>query len=84
MNKIKPKGNRVLIKPESFKETKHGIILPDEDKPVIGAVVDAGNVTTVKPGDRVIFSRYGFDEIVEGPERFYLVSEPNIIAVYEK
>lgn len=71
-----------------------GIIIPEtvnKEKPEQGVVVAVGpgkigddNVrvpVSVSVGDRVVFSKYGFDEVkVKGVE-YYLVSEANILAV---
>lgn len=71
-----------------------GIIIPEtvnKEKPEQGVVVAVGpgkigddNVrvpVSVSVGDRVVFSKYGFDEVkVKGVE-YYLVSEANILAI---
>jgi chaperonin GroES len=92
-----PLGDRVLIKPLSAEEagqtTSFGIIIPDtaKEKPEQGVVMAVGpgkrgddNVLippAVKIGDRVMFSKYGYDEVkVKGVE-YYLVSEQNLLAV---
>jgi chaperonin GroES len=76
--------------------TSFGIIIPDtvsKEKPEQGTVVAVGPGKTtedgrllpvsVKPGDRVLFSKYGFDEVkVKGAE-YYIVSESNILAVLQ-
>lgn len=71
-----------------------GIIIPetiDKEKPEQGIVVAVGpgkigddNVrvpVSVSIGDRVVFSKYGFDEVKVGGVEYYLVSEANILAV---
>ncbi|MGH7141505.1 MAG: co-chaperone GroES [Minisyncoccia bacterium] len=79
---------------ESGTTTAFGIIIPDtvdKEKPEQGTVVAVGpgkrdeNGHTFAPnvsvGDRVMFSKYGFDEIkVDGVE-YYIVSESNILAI---
>ncbi len=52
----------------------------------LGKRTDEGKVVpvSVQVGDRVVFSKYGFDEVkVDGVE-YYLVSEANILAVINK
>jgi chaperonin GroES len=82
---------------ETSKRTLSGIIIPDtvsKEKPEQGTVIavgsgkrsDDGKVipVSVKIGDRVVFSKYGYDEVkVDGVE-YYLVSEANILAVINK
>ncbi|HWB34367.1 MAG TPA: co-chaperone GroES [Candidatus Paceibacterota bacterium] len=74
--------------------TSFGIIIPEtvnKEKPEQGTVVAVGPgkagedgklaPMTVKVGDRVMFSKYNFDEVkVKGVE-YYIVSESNILAV---
>jgi len=94
---IIPIGDRVLIKtisPEELeKKSVSGIIIPDtvsKEKPEQGKVIAVGNgkyddgvliPMTVKVGDRVIFSKYGYDEIKHNGEEYYILSESNILAV---
>jgi len=79
---------------EAGRKTPAGIILPetiDKEKPEQGKVIavgsgkydDKGNLVpmSVKVGDRVVFSKYGFDEIKVDDEEYYIVSESNILAV---
>lgn len=91
-----PTGDRVLVKPIVQEEgivTSFGIIIPDsaKEKPETGTVVavgpgkrtDDGKVVPVslKIGDKVMFSKYGYDDVkVDGTE-YYLVREENILAV---
>ena len=93
---ISPTGDRVLVKPFGLEEglvTSFGIILPDsaKEKPEQGKVVAVGPgrkgedgrlvPVSVKVGDKVMFSKYGYDEVkVDGTE-YYLVREENILAV---
>lgn len=94
---IVPLGSRILIKPFTKEElaTKNsfGIILPNEDsteKSEQGIVLAVGPgeyqdgdliKTTVKVGERVVFSKYGYEDISFNGEDFYLIKEENILAV---
>jgi len=85
---------RPMSEDESNKRTLSGIIIPDtvsKEKPEQGTVMAVGPgrigddnervAISVNVGDRVVFSKYGFDEVkVDGVE-YYLVSETNILAV---
>lgn len=95
--KIIPLGSRVLIKPftkeELEKKSNFGIILPDEgkkEKSEQGKViaVGAGEMhegkkipVSVSVGDKVAFSKYGYDDITVDGEEFYLIKEENILAI---
>ncbi|MBI2617986.1 co-chaperone GroES [Candidatus Kaiserbacteria bacterium] len=93
--RISPLGDRVLIEiPPREQKTKSGIIIPDtvsQEKPEEGKViaVGLGRVTEkgevipvrVKVNDRVVFSKYGYDEITVDEVKYYIVKEENILAV---
>jgi chaperonin GroES len=93
--KIKPLGNRVLVKRSEVKTTKGGILLPDtaQEKPKQGEVVavgpgkmdEEGNLKTmnVRVGDQVLFSAYAGTEVkTESQDAEYLVmSEDDILGV---
>jgi len=93
--KIVPLGDRVVLRREAAETTTAGgIVLPDSaaSKPQRGEVISVGDghITgegkrlplTVKPGDKVIFSSYGGDEIKVGDEELLLMRESDILAVY--
>lgn len=69
-----------MVKPDSAVKEVNGLIL-NEEKPTTGVVVLGNKV--VKKGKRVLFSKFGYDEVVVDNETFYIVSEPNILAIYE-
>ena len=96
VSKIRPLGDRVLLRPlseEEISKTSSGIIIPDtvhKEKPEQGMVIAVGDgkivndkkiPVCVKVGDRVVFSRYGYDEVKFEGEEFYLLKEENILAV---
>jgi len=85
---------RSLTDRELEKKTNFGIILPEtvdeekiRDQGVVMAVgkgkYDDGqlNPMTVKVGDRVMFSKYGFDEITVDGEDYFILKEENILAI---
>ncbi|MEA2112925.1 MAG: co-chaperone GroES [Patescibacteria group bacterium] len=85
---------RPLTDKELEKKSNFGIIIPesiDEDKVRDQGVVmavgegkyDDGklNPMTVKVGDKVVFSRYGFDEIKLKGEEYFILKEENILAI---
>lgn len=94
---VTPLGDRVLLRPldesETGSVTASGIIIPDtvsKDKPEQGEVVAVGEgkwddgkliKPTVKIGDRVVFSKYGYDEIKVGDKEYYILREQNILAI---
>ena len=80
--KFKPLQDRILVKRlEESEKTKGGIIIPDtaKEKPSEGEVVAVGpgalnnegkrNPIDVKPGDKILFSKYSGDEVkIEGDD----------------
>lgn len=94
--KITPLGDRILLKPESTekeKVTDSGIIIPDtvsKERPEQGIVIAVGEgkwengkriPVGVKVGDKVVFSRYGYEDIKIDGEEFYILKEENILAI---
>ena len=91
---ITPLGDRVVVAPRSREEaTASGIIIPDtasREKPEQGTVVavgpgkfDNGKLVpmTVKVGDSVLFSKYGYDEVkIEGAE-YFILPESSVLAI---
>ena len=92
---LKPLGDRVVIKQlEAEETTKSGIVLPSQakEKPqqaqVVavgpGGVVDGKEVKMeVKPGDKVIYSKYAGTEVKMGDDEYIIVKQNDILAVVE-
>ncbi len=91
---IRPLFGNVLIKPlEAEGKTAGGIYLPDsvKEKPQVGLVmaVGDGEVTpkgevkpmTVKVGQKVMYKKWGGNEIKVGNEEWTIVEEKDILAV---
>ena len=93
--KLVPLLDRVVIKQlEAEEKTKSGIILassaqekPQEAEVVAvgpGGVIDGKEVTMqVKPGDRVIYSKYAGNEVKLDEEEYVIVRQNDILAVVE-
>lgn len=94
-NKIKPLFDNVLIKPlEAEEKTPSGIILPDsaKEKPQIGevmavgqGVVDDGKIVPgsmiVKVGQKVMYKKWGGNEVKVGSEEWTIVEQKDILAI---
>lgn len=94
---ILPLLDRVIVRSLSEDEmgtkSPSGIIIPDtvsKEKPEQGIVVAVGPgkfddgkriPMSVKPGDRIVFSKYGYDEVKVGGVEYFVVSEGNILAI---
>ncbi|HEY4493053.1 MAG TPA: co-chaperone GroES [Candidatus Paceibacterota bacterium] len=95
---VMPLGDRVLVLPldKNEKTSASGIIIPetiDKERPDTGTVVAVGPgkynedgelmPMSVKVGDKVIFSKYGPDEIKISDKEYYVISESNILAIID-
>lgn len=88
---IKPLADRVLLKSfEAEETTKSGIILAAsaQEKPEMSEVVAVGegteeNPMTVKPGDKVIISKYSGTEVKLDGTVYTITSVKDILAVVE-
>lgn len=96
MAKVKPLGDRVLVKPlEEAEQMKGGIIIPDtaKEKPQRGEIVavgsgktdDSGNkiALSVKAGDKVLYGKYAGTEIRLDDKEYLIMPEGDILAVLE-
>jgi len=93
--KLKPLCDRVVIKQlEAEETTKSGIVLPtqSQEKPqqaeVVsvgpGGVVDGKEIKMeVKPGDKVIYSKYAGTEVKLGEAEYIIVKQSDILAIVE-
>ncbi|MGD0862734.1 MAG: co-chaperone GroES [Candidatus Limnocylindrales bacterium] len=94
--KLRPLGDRVVIKPSAREEmTKSGIVLPDtaKEKPQEGVIIAAGpgrilddgkrEQMDVKEGDRVLYSKYAGTEFKVDGEDLLIVSQKDILAIVE-
>jgi chaperonin GroES len=94
-NKIKPLGNRVLIKRLKAQTSKGGILLPDtaQEKQKEGTVMAVGpgkiddngqhEPMNVKAGDKVLFSSYSGTEVKNqmGEDEYLIMSEDDILCI---
>ena len=95
--KLRPLGDRVVIKPSAKEEmTKSGIVLPDtaKEKPQEGTIIAAGpgkvlddgkrESMDVKAGDKVLYAKYAGTEFkIEGDE-LLIVSQKDILAIVDR
>ncbi len=87
--KLKPMADNILLKQhEAKEETISGIILAtaNKEKPAIYEVVSAGPGTkdvevTVKPGDKVVVSKFSGNEIKLDGVDYKFVKQDDILAV---
>ncbi|MEN3014305.1 MAG: co-chaperone GroES [Endomicrobiia bacterium] len=95
--KVKPLGDRVLVKPLEEKEVKKGnIIIPDtaKEKPQQGEViaVGKGKITEdgkllpmdVKVGDKVLYGKYSGTEIKIDGQEYLILHQDDILGIIEE
>ncbi len=91
---IKPLFDNVLIKPlEAQEKTASGIILPDtaKEKPQNGLVMAVGEGShdkdgklipmAIKVGQKVMYKKWGGNEVKVGNEEWTIVEQKDILAV---
>ncbi|MBI9103093.1 MAG: co-chaperone GroES [Spirochaetales bacterium] len=87
--KIKPLGDRVLIKMEEVEEkTASGIYIPQtaQEKTqtgIVSAIGDDEDAITVKVGDKIMYDKYAGTSIKVDGEENLLVRMSDILAVIE-
>ncbi len=94
---IKPLSDHILIEPIKEKEkTKTGILLPEtaeKERPEQGKVIAVGPgkknedgkiiPIDVKPGQTVLFTKYGPNEIKVDEKEYLIAKEEDILAIIE-
>ena len=92
---VKPLGDRVVIKNVEMEETtKSGILLTvtAKEKPQMAEVLAVGPggmvdgkevVMNVKPGDKVIYSKYAGTEVKIDGQEIIIVRQSDILATVE-
>lgn len=93
--KLKPLGDRVVLKVEESEEkTKGGIILTDnsKEKPLLATVVAVGSGEIVdgkkvdldvKVGDMVIYNKFSGTEVHVDDTDYLIVKQSDILAICE-
>ncbi len=96
MATLKPLNDRLVVKavtPEA--KTAGGIFLPDsaQEKPQeaevvavgTGKVLESGRVVPleVKPGDIIIYAKYGGTEIKLGSDEYIILRQDDVLAIKE-
>ncbi len=92
--KITPLFDNVLVKPlEPDEVTASGIVLPDtvKEKPQVGQIMavgpggtdDKGNkiAIQVKVGQKVLYKKWGGNEVKVGNEEWMLLEQKDILAI---
>ena len=95
--KIKPMGQRVLVRRlDAEEKSSGGIVLPDtaKEKPQEAEVLELGTggkdddgkkiEFTVKKGDTVLISKYGGTEIKLNGQDVLIISESDILGIVSK
>ena len=91
--KIKPLGDRVIVKPIERETMKGGIIIPDtaKEKPMEGEVLAVGpgkvadkgvrSEMDVKVGDRVLYGKYSGTEVKLDNETYLIIHQDEILGI---
>lgn len=91
--KIRPLGDRVVVKIVKEEKTAGGLVLPDtaQEKPQTGEVIAVGpgrvldngsrQAVDVQTGDKVLFAKYSGTEVKLEGESYLLLAEKDILGV---
>ncbi|MFP5501045.1 MAG: co-chaperone GroES [Candidatus Sericytochromatia bacterium] len=91
--KIRPLGDRVVVKIVKEEKTAGGLVLPDtaQEKPQTGEIVAVGPgkmmengsraAMDVKEGEKVLFAKYSGTEVKLDGETYLLLAEKDILGV---
>lgn len=87
--KLVPLGDRVVLKQiEAETKSKGGIILTSsaQEKPQEAEVIAVGPGTEdvkmeVKPGDKVIYSKYAGTQVKLGEDEYIVVKQSDVLAI---
>ena len=96
--RIKPLGDRVVVKPADREEkTKGGIFLPDtasKERPMEGTVLAAGEgrrddngkliPMNVRAGDKVLSAKYSGTEFKVDEVEYLILSEKDILGIVQE
>jgi chaperonin GroES len=86
--KLQPLADRIVARSvEAEIKTSSGIYIPDtaKEKPQMGEVLAVGKeVKEVKAGDRILYSKYGPNEVKVDGEELLLIKEEDVYAVVKK
>ena len=94
---VRPLNDRILVERiEAEQKTAGGILIPDnaKEKPIEGRVVAVGSGKVlddgsrrkldVKEGDKVLFGKWGGNEIKVDGKDYLLLKEDEVLAIIEK
>lgn len=94
--KLQPIGDKILVRPlEAQDVSKGGIVLPEsaKEKPQQGEVIAVGEgkyiegklvPLAVKAGQKIMFTKYGGDEIKVDGEELKIITESDILAIVKE
>ncbi len=97
MSKIRPLGDRILVKRlEESEQMQGGIYIPDtaKEKPTQGEIIAVGPGRTlddgklqkleVKVGDRVLMGKYAGTEVKIDGDEYLILREDDVLGILEK
>lgn len=93
--RIRPLGDRVVVKVVKLEKTAGGIVLPDtaQEKPQMGEVIAVGPgrildngeraKMDVAAGNKILFAKYAGTEVKLEGDEYLLISEKDILGIVE-
>ncbi len=93
--RIRPLGDRVVVKVVKQEKTAGGIVLPDtaQEKPQMGEVIAVGpgrildngerSKMDVAAGNKILFAKYSGTEVKLDGDEYLLINEKDILGIVE-
>lgn len=93
--RIRPLGDRVVVKVVKQEKTAGGIVLPDtaQEKPQMGEVIAVGpgrildngerSKMDVATGNKILFAKYAGTEVKLDGDEYLLINEKDILGIVE-
>lgn len=93
--RIRPLGDRVVVKVVKQEKTAGGIVLPDtaQEKPQMGEVIAVGpgrildngerSKMDVAAGNKILFAKYAGTEVKLDGDEYLLINEKDILGIVE-
>lgn len=86
--KLKPVGNRIIVKRLKQEDVQGGIILPDsaktkQESAEVLAVGTHKDMPDIKAGDKILMDKYAGQEVTVDLEEYTIVRADDVVAIIE-
>lgn len=78
---VRPLGENLLVEVLVEEKTSGGIILAEKKEQNIGKIVEAGEDSSLKKGQSVVFSQFSGQEIILDGKKHLLLTPKDVLAL---